>query len=103
MHGDSIHLPDASAVANSVHLLSIPDFRFYMLHAIANTLILVAPVLNALLQMLYVWHWAECLQEAGAGTGHSVQRNGRVPGRRREAAAKGTLAHLFLLKTFQPY
>lgn len=51
---------------------------------------------NVLLQMLYVWHWAECLQEAGAGIGNSVQRNSRILGRWREAAAKGSLAQLSL-------
>lgn len=39
--------------------------------------------------MFYIWHRTECLQEAGAGTGSSFQRNGGVPGRRREAAAEG--------------
>lgn len=39
--------------------------------------------------MFHVWHWAECMQEAGAGTGNSFQRNSRVLGRWREAATEG--------------
>lgn len=49
-----------------------------------------AAVFNVFLQMFHVRHWTDCLQEAGAGTGDSFQRNSRVPGRRREAAAQGT-------------
>ncbi len=45
---------------------------------------------NVFVQMFYVRHRTECLQEAGAGAGDSFQRNSRVLGRWREAAAQGT-------------
>lgn len=41
------------------------------------------------LQVLQLWHRAQCLQEAGPGSGCRVEGQLRVPGRGRAAAAQG--------------
>lgn len=46
--------------------------------------------------MFHVRHWTDCLQEAGAGSGDSFQRNSGVPDRWREAAAQGTHFQLYV-------
>lgn len=55
-----------------------------------------AAALNVSVQMFYVRHRTECLQEAGTGTGDRFQRNSGVSGRWREAAAQGTRFQLWV-------
>lgn len=66
--------------------------RFLLFVVVGNFVayLWISPWHSMCVQMFYIRHRPECLQEAGARAGGGLQRNSRVSGWRREAAAQGT-------------